>query len=229
MTDKSSFLTSKLFEKDFISKEQLDDFEEYKAKNIFSLNTELLFLMYASVLLFTSGIGVLVYQNIDSIGHMAIIAVVLLLTVLCFYFGFKKAPTFSKVETKFNNPIYDYVILTGSILSCVFLGYVQFQYAVFGLDYKWVSLSSALICFGVAYYFDSRMVLSMALTALTTFIGITLTPQKVFENEFMSNSILLFTGIALGVLFIVWTVYSEKGGLKKHFYFVFYTFACSVF
>ena len=225
MINKTSFLTSKLFEKDFISKEQLDDFEEYKAKNVFSLNTELLFLMYASVILFTSGIGVLVYQNIDSIGHIAILAVVLFLTVLCFYFGFKKAPTFRKVETKFNNPIYDYVILTGSILSCVFLSYIQFQYAVFGLDYKWVSLSSALICFGIAYYFDSRMALSIALTALTTFIGITLTPQKVFENEFMSNPILLFTGIALGVLFIVWTVYSEKVGLKKHFYFVFYTFA----
>lgn len=225
MIDKPSFLTSKLFENDFISKGQLDDFKEYKSKNIFSLNTELLFLMYASVLLFTSGIGVLVYQNIDSIGHMAILAFVLLLMVLCFYFSFKNAPTFNKLETKFKNPIYDYVILTGSILSCVFLGYIQFQYAVFGLDYKWVSLSSALICFVIAYYFDSRMVLSIALTALTTFIGITLTPQKVFENEFMSNPILLFSGIALGVLLVVWTIYSEKEALKKHFYFVYYTFA----
>jgi len=225
MINKTCFLTSKLFEKNFISKEQLDDFEKYKAKNIFSLNTELLFLMYASVLLFTSGIGVLVYQNIDSIGHIAILAFVLLLTVLCFYFSFKNAPTFNNLETKFKNPIYDYVVLTGSILSCVFLGYAQFQYAVFGLDYKWVSLSSALICFVIAYYFDSRMVLSIALTALTTFIGITLTPQKVFENEFMSNPVLLFSGITLGILLIVWAVYSDKMELKKHFYFVFYTFA----
>ena len=224
MIEKTSFLTSKLFEKDFISKEQLDDFKEYKAKNIFSLNTELLLLMYASVMLFTSGIGVLVYQNIDSIGHIAILAFVLLLTILCFYFSFKNGPTFSKLETNFENPIYDYVVLTGSVLSCVFLGYIQFQYAVFGLDYKWVSLSSALICFFIAYYFDSRMVLSIALTALTTFIGITLTPQKVFENEFMSNPMLLFSGIALGVLLVVWTIYSEKVELKKHFYFVFYTF-----
>ena len=225
MTDKSSFLTSKLFEKDFISKEQLADFKEYKSKNIFSLNTELLFLMYASVLLFTSGIGVLVYQNIDSIGHLAILAFVLVLTVLCFYFSLKKASSFSKLETEFKNPVYDYVILLGSILSCIFLGYAQFQYAIFGLDYKWVSLSSAFICFFIAYYFDSRMVLSIALTALTTFIGITLTPQKVFENEFMSNPVLLFSGIVLGVLLIVWTMYSEKIELKKHFHFVFYTFA----
>jgi hypothetical protein len=28
--------------------------------------------MYASVLLFTSGIGILIYKNIDSIGHVAI-------------------------------------------------------------------------------------------------------------------------------------------------------------
>ncbi len=225
MTDKTSFLTSKLFEKDFISKKQLDDFKEYKAKNIFSLNAELLFLMYASVLLFTSGIGVLVYQNIDSIGHMAILAFVLLLTVLCFYFSFKNASSFSKLETEFKNPVYDYVVLTGSILSCIFLGYTQFQYAIFGLDYKWVSLSSAFICFFITYYFDSRMVLSIALTALTTFIGITLTPQKVFENEFMSNPMLLFSGITLGVLLVVWTIYSDKIELKKHFHFVFYTFA----
>lgn len=225
MTDKTSFLTSKLFEKDFISKAQFDDFKEYKAKNIFSLNTELLFLMYTSVLLFTSGIGVLVYQNIDSIGHLAILAFVLVLTVLCFYFSFKNASAFSKLETKFKNPIYDYVVLTGSILACIFLGYAQFQYAIFGLDYKWVSLSTALICFFIAYYFDSRMVLSIALTALTTFIGITLTPQRVFENEFMSNPALLFTGIALGTLFVVWTLYAEKNELKKHFHFVFYTFA----
>lgn len=225
MIEKTSFLTSKLFEKGFISEEQLDDFKEYNEKNIFSLNTELLFLMYASVMLFTSGIGVLVYQNIDSIGHIAILAFVLLLTILCFYFSFKNAPTFSKLEANFENPIYDYVVLTGSILSCVFLGYAQFQYAIFGLDYKWVSLSSALICFVIAYYFDSRMVLSIALTALTTFIGITLTPQKVFENEFMSNPVLLFSGITLGALLIVWAVYSDKMGLKKHFYFVFYTFA----
>jgi hypothetical protein len=40
--------------------------------------------MYASVLLFTSGIGILIYKNIDSIGHVAILALLLLVTVFCF-------------------------------------------------------------------------------------------------------------------------------------------------
>jgi len=215
----------KLTQQGFVTEAQHTEIKTYDALGIFSLNTELLFLLYLSVLLFTGGVGTLVYKNIDSIGHMAILAVNFALMAVCFYFGFKKAKGFSKEEVLFDNPIYDYVVLTGSILSCIFIGYLQYQYSIFGSDFSLVSLFSAVICFGIAYYFDSRMVLSMAITALAAFVGITITPKTVFENEIYSNPTLSYYGLALGVLIILWTVYSLKINLKKHFYFVYFTFA----
>lgn len=215
----------KLVKLGFVTEAQQKEIKEYKQLGLFSLHSELLFLLYLSVLLFTGGVGTLIYKNIDSIGHMAILAVNFALMVVCFYFSFKKAKGFSKEEVLFENPIYDYVVLTGSILGCIFIGYLQYQYRVFGSDFSLVSLFSAVLCFGVAYYFDSRMVLSMAITALAAFVGITLTPKTVFENEIYSNPTLCYYGLALGILIVLWTVYSMRENLKKHFHFVYFTFA----
>jgi hypothetical protein len=225
MENKQDVLTSKLLERGFITQSQFEEYKEHKSKGIFSLNAELLFLMYLAVILFTSGVGILIYQNIDSIGHLAIISTVLVLIVVCFYLSYKKAKPFSIQETKFESPIYDYIVLTGIILTCVLFSYIQFQYEIFGSDYRLVSLFSALASFVVAYFFDNRMALSIGLTGLTTFIGLTLTPNKIFENEFFSNPVLSLTGVALGVLIILWAIYASKNNIKKHFYFVFYTFA----
>ncbi|KGO89119.1 DUF2157 domain-containing protein [Flavobacterium suncheonense] len=215
----------KLVDKGFISEAQHQEVQQYKALGLFSLNTELLFLLYLSVLLFTGGVGTLIYKNIDSIGHIAILAVNFVLMLVCFYFSFKKAKGFSRTEVLFDNPVYDYVVLTGSLLATIFTGYLQFQYGIFGEDFSLVSLFSAILCFAVAYYFDNRTVLSMAITSLIAFAGITLTPKTVFENEMYSNPNLVYFGILIGILLILWVIYSLKENLKAHFYFVYYTFA----
>lgn len=215
----------KILDRGFLTEAQYQEVKEYKALGVFSLNTELLFLLYLGVLLFTGGVGTLIYKNIDSIGHIALLAINFVLMLVCFYFSFKKVKGFSREEVLFENPVYDYLVLTGSLLACIFIGYLQFQYGVFGTDFSWVSLFLAIICFAVAYYFDNRTVLSMAITSLIAFAGITLTPQTVFENDIYSNPNLVYFGIFIGILLIFWTLYSLKANLKTHFYFVCYTFA----
>lgn len=222
---KQEELIEKLREQDMISDEQLGEVKAYRALGIFSLHNELLFLLYLSVLLFTTGVGTLIYENIDTIGHSIILAILLLVTGVCFYFSFKKAKGFSPEDVDFENPIYNYIVLAGTILSCIFVGYLQFQYQVFGSNYSLATLFSAVLSFGVAYYFNNKSALSIAITGLATTIGISLTPKDILENDIYSNPILSYYGIALGVLLIVWTKYSEKINLKKHFSFVFLTFA----
>ena len=221
----SETLLNALVEKGFVTPAQQVQIKEHKRLGIFSLNAELLFLVYLSVLLFTTGVGTLVYKNIDSIGHIAILAVNFILLVACFYFSFKKAKGFSKEEVFFESPMYDYLVLTGSILSCIFIGYLQFQYAIFGSDFEMVSLFSAMLCFCVAYYFDNRSVLSMAITALAAFVGIAITPKTLFDNEIYSNPILTYYGIGLGITILLWTSYCFKEKIKTHFHFVYLTFA----
>ncbi|MGG7036248.1 MAG: DUF2157 domain-containing protein [Flavobacterium sp.] len=223
MLNWSEKLTQKLFENQLISEEQNREVKEYRAKNIFSVNAELLFLLYLSVILFTSGIGVFVYKNIDSIGHLAILALNFILMAICFFLCFKKAKGYSNHEVLFENPIYDYLLLTGSLLAGIFLGYINYQYHVFGTDYRWVSLLTAILCFAASYYFDNKTVLSMAITALTAFVGITLNPKALIENEIYNNLSLMYSGVLLGAALVLWAEFSVKNDIKKHFHFVYAT------
>ena len=95
--------------------------------------SELKLFLYLSVLLFTSGIGILIYQNIDTIGHIAILSLLLIVTAICFYFCFKKSVGFSYQETQFKNSVFDYLILAAVLLSIIFIGYLQFQYVEGGI------------------------------------------------------------------------------------------------
>ncbi|HJY11465.1 MAG TPA: hypothetical protein VJ304_01680, partial [Flavobacterium sp.] len=69
--------TKSLLDKNLITENQYKEITTYRSLNIFSLNAELKLFLYLSVLLFTSGIGILIYENIDSIGHIAILSILL--------------------------------------------------------------------------------------------------------------------------------------------------------
>lgn len=218
-----SELTEKLRAKDMLTDSQMESIKKYEALGIFSLHNELRFLLYLAVLFFTSGVGVIIYKNIDSIGHIAVLSLILLLTAIGFYFCFKKAKGFEKDAVLFDNPVYDYIVLLCTILSCIFIGYLEVQYKVFG--YGLSSLVCSLIAFFCAYYFDNKSALSIGITGLATFIGITVTPKTLLENEIYSNPLLSYYGLALAGLIILWVEYSNKISLKKHFDLVFLSFA----
>lgn len=223
MATKSSKFIEKLYSKGLINGSQLQSVKEYEALGIFSLHNELRFLLYLSVLLFTTGIGIVIYENIESIGHIAVLGIILILTVAGFYFCFRRSKGFAREEVVFDNPVYDYIVLLCTILSCIFIGYLQVQYEVFG--YGLSSLVCSLVGFSCAYYFDNKSALSIGITGLATFIGITVTPKTLLENEIYSNPALSYYGLGLGTLLILWVEYSNRILLKKHFHFVFLTFA----
>ena len=214
-----------LMNKNLISDLQTQEIKKYRDLNIFSLHIELRFLLYLSVLLFTAGIGTLVYKNIATIGHSFILATILVLIAICFYFAFKNFKGFSKNEVLFKNSLFDYLVLLGTILSCTFIGYLQYQYVLFGASSEISVLVGSAIAFGVAYYFDNKSALSIAITGLATFIGITITPATLIENEVYSNPTLSHYGLALAVLLVIWTTYCNKTNFKKHFSLVYFTFA----
>lgn len=215
----------KLSEKGLLSNEQQKSIRDYFSLGIFSLRNELLFLMYFSVLLFTSGIGVLIYKNIDTIGHSIILLLLFAIIVGCYYFCFKKSKGFTTQDIDFDNPIYNYVVLLATILSCTFMGYLQYQYHIFGKQFEISILISAFIALGTAYYFNNKSALSIGLTALATSIGITLTPQTLIDNDVYWNQNLSYYGLILGLMIILWANLSQKISLKKHFDLVLLTFA----
>lgn len=221
--------TSGLFEKGLITENQFKEIESYRSLNIFSVNAELKLFLYLSILLFTSGIGILIYENIDSIGHIAILSLLLIVIAICFFYCFKDCKGFEKTETKFEHPVLEYLVLLANILTCIFIGYLQFQYKPFGDHYGLATLVPTTVSFFCAYYFDNRSVLTIAITGLAAYIGLSVTPQDLLNNtDFYASQNLSYSGIILGGLLILWTIYSNRNSLKTHFGLIFLTFALHI-
>jgi hypothetical protein len=214
-----------LLDKNLITENQYQEITDYRSLHIFSLNAELKLFLYLSVLLFTSGIGVLIYKNIDTIGHIALLSILLIVIAVCFYYCFKNAKGFQKAETTFEHPVLEYLVLAANILTCIFIGYLQFQYKPFGTHYGLATLVPTLVSFFCAYYFDNKSVLTIGITGLAAYIGLSVTPQDLLQNNFYSNPTLSYSAIMLGVLLILWTIYSSRIALKTHFNIIYLTFA----
>lgn len=217
--------TQSLLDKNLITENQYQEIKSYRNLNIFSLNAELKLFLYLSVLLFTSGIGILIYENIDTIGHIALLSILLMVIAVCFYYCFKNSKGFQKTETVFESPFLEYLVLAANILTCIFIGYLQFQYKPFGTHYDLATLIPTLISFFCAYYFDNKSVLTIAITGLAAYIGLSVTPQDLLHNDFYSNQTLSYSAIILGGLLILWTIYSSRTNFKTHFNFIYLTFA----
>lgn len=220
--------TQKLFDKNYISQDQFNLIMAYRSLNIFSIHTELKVLLYLSVLMFTTGIGILVYQNIESIGHIAILSFILLTAIVCFYFCFKNSDGFKREETAFKNPIFDYLVLTATILSCTFIGYLQYQYHTFGTHYGIATLIPTIIGFFCAYYFDNKSVLSIAITGLAAYVGVTVSPKSILNAEMYQTTTLSYSGIVLGTVLLLWTLYASRSNLKSHFNLIYLTFSINL-
>ncbi|MBD0726512.1 DUF2157 domain-containing protein [Flavobacterium sp. L1I52] len=217
--------TQTLVEQDFISQEQASEINNYRNRDFFSLYNELKILLYLSVVMFSSGMGILIYQNIDTIGHTAILSLLLILILVSFYFCFKNFDGFKKTETTFSNPVFDYLVLAANLLSCIFIGYLQLQYNTFGTHYGLATLVPTLVSFFCAYYFDNKSSLSIAISGLTAYIGLSINPTAILDNQIYENPDLTYSALGLGILLILWTIYSEKSKLKEHFSFIILTFA----
>lgn len=221
--------TKALLQKNLITQDQYQEISSYRNLNIFSLNAELKLFLYLSVLLFTSGIGILIYNNIDTIGHIAILSLLLIVIGVCFYYCFKNSKGFQKQETTFEHPVLEYLVLAASILTCIFIGYLQFQYKPFGTNYGIATLIPTVVSFFCAYYFDNKSVLTIAITGLAAYIGLSVTPQDLLNNSnFYQDQTLSYSAIILGVLLILWTIYSSRIQLKLHFNIIYLTFALHI-
>ncbi|MES2544222.1 MAG: DUF2157 domain-containing protein [Bacteroidota bacterium] len=221
----NEWATKTLFDKELLTEEQHHKISHYRSFTIFSLNAELKLFLYLSVLLFTSGIGILIYNNINTIGHSIIIALNVVLMMICYYFSFKKAPVFQKKQTHFESPVMEYIVLTANLLTCILISYLQLQYNTFGTNYGLATIIPTTIGLFCGYYFDNKNVLSLAITGLAAYIGLTVTPQSLLNNNLYNTDTLSYSAIGLGILLITWNYYSSQINLKKHFELIFLTFA----
>ena len=215
---------SQLNKEGILTDTQLESIQSGEINRPVSLAWELKTLMYCGVLSLSTGLGILIYKNLDSIGHLAIVISIAVAMLLCFAWCYKKTAPFTFQKSSSDNLLQDYILLLGCMLMFIFLGYLHMQYNVFGNRWGMATFIPMIILFIAAYYFDHLGVLSMAVINLAAWAGITVTPMHLLKNNNFSNERIILTGIFLGLLLIVLSLASKIKDIKKHFAFTYKNF-----
>lgn len=210
-------ILDELLQKELVEPGEAEKIRQFEAARSFSLHWELKTLLYLGVLLLNIGLGILIYENIDTIGHAALIAATGCISAACFWYSYRHRRPFSVGQTESPTPYFDYILLLGCLTFLIMEGYWQYQYNIFGHRYGLATFIPMVLFFGLAYYFDNRGVLSLAITALASWAGITVTPYELLSKNDFNSQTIINTGVFLGAFLALIPFLSEKQGIKKHF------------
>jgi hypothetical protein len=177
-----------------------------------SLFLELNILLYAGVLAFVAGLGWTVTSWSQQLGDVLILTIFSLILAACFWYCFSRASAWSPAETTAPSPVFDYVLYLGSLVWCVELAYLENRLHVLSGQWDLYLLATAGLFFFLAYRFDNRFVLSLALSSLAGWFGLTISHWPSHQDATYRQCALLYCLLAG-----VGGVLLQRRGLKPHF------------
>lgn len=221
-------MTNPIFEdlhkKGLIGDKSLENILKKNSTALFSIHWELKILLYLGVTMLSTGLGILVYKNIDTIGHQAVLVAIALISISCFTFCYRNKLPFSTKKVESPDSLSDYILLLGALSFLSFVGYLQFQFEFFGTRYGLATFIPMLFLFFTAYYFDHLGLLTMAIANLAIWMGITVTPKDLLEKGDFNNVTVIYTYLNLGLLLLAMALASKRYLFKKHFSFTYQHF-----
>jgi hypothetical protein len=220
-------LFTKLSHDNLINEQELRKIELQKDKPL-SVYWELRILLYLGIVLVTTAIGILIYKNIDTISHEVLLIFIASLCIISFGYCLKNSKGYTNKKIEFPNIWFDYILLLGCLLMLTFIGYIQFQYNVFGNRWGLAAFIPMVILFVSAYYFDHLGVLSMAITNLATWIGISITPLKILKENDFNDTHIIYAGLVLGVILVSISLIIQYKNIKAHFAFTYKNFGAHI-
>lgn len=210
---------NKLHAEGLLSDDSLQKLKTRDETPLLSIHRELNVIMYLGVMLLTAGLGTLIYKNIDTIGHQAVLGIIAMITIGCFYYCFKHKKPFSKQKMPSPTMGFDYVLLLGSITLVIFIGYLQYQYNAFGTNYGLATFVPMMLLFYIAYNFDHLGILSMAIVNLGIWMGVSITPKTLLMMGEFNTPKLINTYLVLGAILLFAAYVTARLDIKKHFKF----------
>ena len=181
-----------------------------------TVHDELRVLLYLGVLLITGGVGLLVEENLDRIGPVAIAIVLGLAAAAVLVWVARVSPPFSWREVPSPNLAFDYMLLLGVLLAAADLAYVEVRFTPLGANWTWHLLIVAVLTGIAAFRFDSRIVFSLALSTFAAWRGVAVSR---IGSSLWNGSVdaVRWNAIACGALFAVLGLVLLKTGRKAHF------------
>ena len=148
----------------------------------FSIFFELNVLLYAGVLALVGGLGWTVTTWSRQLGDVLVLAVLTLLLAASFWYCFSRAAAWSRAETPSPSLIFDYVLYFGSLVWSVELAYLESRFHVLSGQWDNYLLATAILYFFLAYRFDNRFVLSLALSSFAGWFGLTISHIPSYQD-----------------------------------------------
>jgi hypothetical protein len=182
-----------------------------------SVHGELRTLLYVGVLLVTGGVGLLVKENLDRIGPLAIAVAIGLAALAALAWVLRVAPPFSWREAASPNLGFDYVLLLGVLLAAADLAYVEVRFTPLGAHWPWHLLIVSVFTALAAFRFDSRVVFSLALSTFAAWRGVSV--ADVGGKLLGSHGVdaVRWNAIGCGALFVLLGFAMKRTGRKAHF------------
>ena len=179
----------------------------------FSLFFELNVLLYAGVLAFVAGLGWTVTTWSQQLGDVLVLAILSTILAACFWYCFSRAPAWSLAQTPAPSAVFDYVLYLGSLVWCIELVYLENRFHVLSGQWDFYLLATAVFFFFLAYRFDNRFVLSLALSSLAGWFGLTISHGPSHQDAAYRRYALLYCLlVGLGGVLL------QRRGAKPHFF-----------
>jgi len=199
-----------------LSSEQAALFGRVARRGLVSVRVEIRALLYLGVLLLTSGVGIFVVEHHADIGRWAIAASIAVASTACLAWVIRSAPPFSWGEVESPSVAFDYVLLLGLLLFASDLAYVEAQFTLLGPRWVHHLLVVASVYVVAAYRWDSRVVLSLGLSTLAAWRGVSVSVMAHSLGAGDSGE-LRVNAIVLGLLYVIAAVLSVRLDRKAHF------------
>jgi hypothetical protein len=188
-------------------------------KRLFSVYSEIRFLLYVGILMVIAGAGLTIKQHFTNLGDIAIISALAFCCMAAFIYCFIKGNSFTKDEVASPNIAFDYILFFGCALFSMDIAYIETQFHLLGDGWKHYLLISVIIFFFLSYRFDNRLVLSLALSTLAAWFGFTLSDYRFSLAEYYR-----LYAMAYGLSVICAGVLLYRLAVKKHFFDIYLNF-----
>jgi hypothetical protein len=177
----------------------------------FSVFVEISALLYIGVVATAGGLLWTFRDVVANLGHVAILSLFAVFIGGSLYYCFTRGGAYSNDEVEPPSLIFDYVLYFGCLTFSGLLAYLEVQMGVFR-GWETHLLLAAAVFGALAYRFDNRFVLSLALSTLAGYLGLSL---ELFDTVDTDRLRYYAMGYGIVVAAIGYGLYRQ--GIKRHF------------